>query len=80
MRKLLLITFALTLAGCAQVKPVVFWTCAGCQTLISSGVCAYVPSPRGAVPQCKPGEVLVIENWKDVSRKGAEPVLGCEKE
>lgn len=69
--------------GCAQVKPIVHWTCAGCQMLVASGACRYFVTPEGqkvAVPECKTGEVVVVENWKAVSREGAVPVLGCEKQ
>jgi hypothetical protein len=71
----------LGLAGCTTVKPIVHWTCVACQTLVSSGVCAYgekLPA-KVEVPQCAAGKVLVIENWKAVSREGKTPVLGCEK-
>ncbi len=79
MRKSILtvVTIAATisLAGCPKVKPIVLWTCVGCKALLSSGACSMV----AASEKCKPGEVLVVENWNDVSRKGAAPVLGCEK-
>jgi len=70
------IAATLSLAGCAKVKPIVVWTCVGCKALLSSGACTMV----AASDRCKPGEVLVIENWNDVSRNGAAPVLGCEKQ
>ena len=77
MRKASLVILAIAcLAGCAKVKPVVLWTCVGCKALLSSGACAMV----AASEKCKPDEVLVIENWSDVSRNGAAPVLGCEKQ
>lgn len=71
----------LGLTSCATVKPIVHYTCMGCTALLASGVCALAEKPAGKVevPQCKSGEVLVIENWKKVSREGALPVLGCEK-
>jgi len=72
----LVVLIAACLAGCAKVKPIVAWTCVGCKALLASGACAMV----AASDRCKPDEVLVIENWPDVSRKGAAPVLGCEKQ
>jgi hypothetical protein len=80
MRKIGAAILALGLTGCATVKPIVHYTCMGCTALLASGVCALGEKPAGKVEviQCKPGEVLVIENWKAVSREGALPVLGCE--
>ncbi len=72
----LIILAAACLSGCAKARPIVAWTCIGCRALLSSGACTMV----AASDRCKPGEVLVIENWSDVSRKGAVPVLGCEKQ
>lgn len=75
------VALALLLGGCAHVKPIVVYTCMGCQALLASGVCAMVKPDLGSVsvPKCGPGEILVIENWKEVSREGAVPVLGCDE-
>lgn len=80
MKRLVLVS-VLVLAGCDKVKPIVTWTCTGCKTLLASGVCTMtVAPPEGVpIPECKPGEVLVVENWKQVSREGAVLKLGCEK-
>lgn len=77
----LLVVLAIAATGCATVKPIVQYTCLGCQALVSSGVCNYVRGPQGEkipIPECKPDEQVVIENWKAVSREGAVPILGCE--
>lgn len=79
-----LVIAALALAGCSQIKPVVHWTCVGCQALTASGACRFFQAAPGAppipVPECGPGKVVVVENWDAMSRRGAAPVLGCEKE
>jgi hypothetical protein len=81
--KRVLLVLALLLTGCTKAKPILEWTCLGCEALVSSGVCAYIQAKPGGppipVPECKPPKVLVIENWEDVSQHGATPVLGCEK-
>ena len=77
------VLIALLATGCATVTPVVKYTCLGCQMLVSSGVCNYVRGPQGEkvlIPECKPGEVAVILNWKATVEKGAAPILGCAKE
>ncbi len=81
MRRFLII-LALGLSGCTNIKPIVHWTCAGCQALLSTGTCALGqhPNEKVVVPECKAGEQLVVENWNKVSREGALPILGCEKQ
>lgn len=83
MKRLALVVLAVAaLAGCAQLKPVVVYGCMGCKALLASGVCTMTAAPAEQavlVPQCKVGEVVVIENWTEVGR-GAVPRLGCEKE
>jgi hypothetical protein len=82
--KKLVVLAVLALAGCAHVRPVVHYTCVGCQALVSSGACRFFQAAPGAppipVPECKPGEVVVVKNWKQMTEQGATPALGCEKE
>lgn len=80
----LLIVSGLTLLGCAHVKPIVAYTCMGCQGLIGSGLCrqmlaAQPQAPPPVIPECREKEVLVVENWDAVCREGAAPILKCEK-
>ena len=82
MKRLSLVLVFLALVGCDRIRPVVTVTCNCCKALLASGVCTMTAAPSDQavlVPQCKPGEVVVIENWKQMGR-GATPLLGCEKE
>ena len=82
MKRLGLVVCLLALAGCAKVKPFVVYGCMACKALMASGACTMTAAPPDQavlVPQCKPGEVVAVENWKEMG-KGALPVLGCEKE
>ncbi len=76
MKRLIIPTLLLGLTACAHVKPIVKYTCMGCQALISSGVC----SLAAASAKCKPDETLVIDNWDDASRNGSPLKFSCQKE
>ena len=82
MSKYIWVVGLLLLTSCAKIKPVINYTCMGCSTLISSGLCSKFSLPHGGeviTPTCKEDEFIVIDNWKGVARKGEVPKLSCER-
>lgn len=83
MSKVTLVLSLILLTSCAKIRPVVNYTCMGCSALVSSGICnKFSLSERGVkvdLPSCKEDEIIVIDNWEEVTRKNALPKLSCER-